>query len=390
MSARLKQRGALNFVVLLGVVSLFADVTYEGARSITGPYLAVLGASATVVGVVSGFGELLGYGLRLFSGYLSDKTGKYWLFTITGYAVNLLAVPFLALTHHWPAAACLIVTERIGKAIRTPARDAMLAQASKEMGHGKGFGIHEALDQIGALTGPLVVTAVLFISGSYQRSFAVLLVPALLALIVLALTRFYYSSPPDFETKETQSAFSGFSRDYWIYLIGVAFIAAGYADFPLIAFHFEKTRDIPRVWIPAFYSVAMAADAVAALYFGYWFDRRGVSVMIFAAFLSIFFAPFVFFGNFWMALFGMALWGLGMGAHESVMRAAVSRMTPSEFRGRAFGVFHTGYGLFWFLGSAVMGFLYDRSVSAIVIFSVVIQSISLPFLWAVSKKGDVA
>ncbi len=386
----MRQSAALKFIILLGIVSLFADVTYEGARSITGPYLAVLGASATVVGLVSGFGELLGYGLRLASGYLSDRTGKYWLITIVGYTINLIAVPFLALTDHWPAAACLIVTERVGKAIRTPARDAMLAHASKTMGHGKGFGIHEALDQIGAMLGPLIVSGVLLLKGSYRTGFAILLLPALLALGVLFTARFFYPSPKDFETDKPQEAPFGFSRTYWIYLAAVAFIAAGYADFPLIAFHFEKTQTIPKAWIPALYSVAMAADAIAALSFGYWFDRRGVSVMFFAAFLSLFFAPLVFFGNFWLAFFGMVLWGLGMGAHESVMRAAVSSMTPAGYRGRAFGIFNTGYGLFWFLGSAVMGVLYDKSVMLIVLFSVAVQFVSLPLLWVVSKKGRLA
>src|SRR6266496_1831603 len=176
---------ALKFVVLLGVVSLFADMTYEGARSITGPHRAVLGASATVVGLVAGFGELIGYGLRLVSGYLSDRTGRYWAITLVGYAVNMLAVPLLALAGNWEIAALLIIAERTGKAIRTPARDAMLAHATTEMGRGWGFGLHEAMDQTGALIGPLLVALVLHGTGSYRNSFAMLLAPAVLSLGVL-------------------------------------------------------------------------------------------------------------------------------------------------------------------------------------------------------------
>lgn len=153
---------ALKFIVLLGVVSLFADATYEGARSINGPYLALLGASATTVGFVAGLGELIGYSLRLVSGYMSDRIGRYWAITLFGYTLNMLAVPALALAGRWEIAAMLMIAERIGKAIRTPARDAMLSHATREIGRGKGFGLHEALDQIGAVLGPLTVAGVLF------------------------------------------------------------------------------------------------------------------------------------------------------------------------------------------------------------------------------------
>jgi predicted MFS family arabinose efflux permease len=188
---------ALRFVILIGVVSLFADMTYEGARSITGPYLALLGASGTIVGVVAGFGELIGYGLRLVSGYVSDRTGRYWSITFFGYLMNMLAVPLLALAGSWQLAAILIIAERAGKAIRNPPRDAMLSHATKEMGRGWGFGLHEALDQIGAVLGPLIVTAVLYFKGSYRTGFAVLLIPALLALSVLLVTRLFYPRPRD-------------------------------------------------------------------------------------------------------------------------------------------------------------------------------------------------
>ena len=158
---------ALKFVVLLGVVSLFADMTYEGARSITGPYLAILGASATAVGIVAGFGELIGYALRLVSGYISDRTGKYWTVTLFGYFINLLAVPLLALAGSWEVAAFLMITERMGKAIRNPSRDAMLSHATQSIGRGWGFGLHEAMDQIGAILGPLIVATVLYLNGGF-------------------------------------------------------------------------------------------------------------------------------------------------------------------------------------------------------------------------------
>ena len=376
---------ALKFVVLLGVVSLFADMTYEGARSITGPYLMLLGASATAVGVVAGLGELAGHALRLASGYLCDRTGRYWAITFVGYGVNLLAVPLLALAGHWEVAAALMIAERIGKALRTPARDAMLSHATAGMGHGWGFGLHEALDQTGAVLGPLIVTGVLYVGGEYRTGFAVLLVPALIALTVLATARLLYPRPQDLEIGTPPLRTSGFDRRFWLYLAAVALLAAGFADFPLIAYHFGKAATVPVAWIPAFYAVAMGVDALAALLFGRLYDRHGLRVLGVAALLSSLVAPLVFLGGFNRALLGMALWGVGMGAQESIMRAAVAGMVASGRRGTAFGVFNTGFGIAWFLGSALLGVLYDFSLPALVIFSVGAQLLSLPVLLMVSE-----
>jgi len=376
---------ALKFVVLLGMVSLFADMTYEGARSITGPYLAVLGASATVVGIVAGFGELIGYGLRLVSGYLSDRTGRYWAITLVGYAVNMLAVPLLALAGNWPLAALLLIAERTGKAIRTPARDAMLSHATNELGRGWGFGLHEAMDQIGAVLGPLIVAAVLYLRGGYQIGFALLLIPALLALGVLTAARLLYPRPRDLEADAPALAARGFPSVFWLYLAAVALIAAGYADFPLIAYHFQKAATVSASWIPIFYAVAMGVDALAALAFGRLFDRFGLTILVAAALLSALFAPLVFLGGFAPALVGMALWGVGMGAQESIMRAAIAGMVAADRRGTAYGVFNTGYGVFWFAGSALMGVLYDVSILTLIVFSVVVQLAAVPVLLVVSR-----
>lgn len=377
---------ALRFVVLLGAVSLFADMTYEGARSITGPYLGLLGASATVVGVVAGLGELVGYALRLVSGYLADRTRRYWTITFAGYLVNLGAVPLLALTGHWPAAAALMIAERIGKAIRTPARDAMLSHATQQVGRGWGFGLHEALDQVGAVLGPLVVAAVLFTRSSYPTGFAVLAVPAALAIAVLIAARLLYPTPRDLEVDVPRLESEGLRRPFWIYLAGVALVGAGYADFPLIAFHFGQRAIATEALIPVLYAVAMGVDALAALVFGRLFDRRGLSVLMLAVLLSALFAPLVFLGGLAAALVGMALWGVGMGAQESIMRAAVAEMVPPDRRGAAYGIFNTGYGIFWFLGSVAMGVLYDISIPLLVVFSMVTQLAAIPLLLWVKRE----
>lgn len=387
-SARISRDAALKFVVLIGVVSLFADMTYEGARSVTGPYLALLGASGTVVGLVAGSGELIGYGLRLASGYLSDRTRRYWTITLLGYGVNLIAVPLLALAGSWPAAAALMIAERAGKAIRTPARDAMLSHATHQTGRGWGFGLHEALDQIGAILGPLLVSAVLYFHGSYQTGFGLLLIPALLALAVLVAARVIYPRPQDLEVGAPELKTQGFPRAFWLYLGAVALVAAGYADFPLIAYHFEKTALVTPAWIPVFYAVAMGVDALAALVFGRLFDRVGLIALVVVSLLSASFAPLVFLGGFGPALLGVALWGVGMGAQESILRAAVAGMVPPDKRGSAYGIFNTGFGLAWFAGSALMGLMYDVSLPALVAFAVVVQLAAIPLFYLAGRRAQ--
>lgn len=385
MNSNLTKKTAIKFVVLLGLVSLFADMTYEGARSITGQYLAILGASGTVVGIVSGFGEFIGYGFRLISGYVSDKTGKYWLLTFIGYTLNLIAVPLLALTGNWPMAVSLLILERLGKAIRNPSRDAMLSYATKETGRGWGFGLHKAMDQIGAIAGPLVISTVLYYKGTYQTSFALLLIPAICALSVLSVARFLYPSPQDLEVENKGIKVENFSKKYWLYIAAVSCVAAGYVDFSLIAYHFEKMKVISDVWIPIFFSIAMAADGLAALIFGKLYDTKGISILIIITAVASLFAPLVFKEGFYFALFGMILWGIGLGSQESIMRAVVANLVQKDKRGTAYGMLNIWFGISWFLGSALMGFLYDFSTLALIIFSMGIQLAAIPILITVKN-----
>jgi MFS family permease len=376
---------AMKFVVLIGVVSFFADFTYEGSRSITGPYLGILGASGAIVGIVAGFGELLGYGLRLVSGRMSERTQKFWPITIFGYFIQLLSIPLLAFARNWQAAALLILTERVGKATRNPPRDAMLSHAAKEIGYGWAFGLHEALDQSGALFGPLAVAAVVAYRGDYRLAFAVLLVPALVTLSLLVVARLLYPRPEDLEPQTPDVHAKGLPRVYWTYLAGAALVAAGFADFQLIAFHFQRAEAIDRLWIPITYSIAMAVSGIGSLVFGRMFDRVGIGVLIPLTLISALFAPLVFLGGFWSVIVGSALWGLGMGVHESIVPAAVATMVPAQRRPSAYGLFTGSYGMAWFLGSAVMGILYDKSIAAVVIFCMLLQLAAIPVFMRVRE-----
>lgn len=377
----LNRKSAFRFVILLGIVSLFADVTYEGARSITGPFLALLGATGAIVGFVSGLGELIGYSLRIISGFIADRTQKYWAITFIGYFVNLLAVPLLALVHQWPLAALFIVMERLGKAIRTPARDAMLSHAGDQIGMGWGFGVHEALDQTGAMCGPLIIAGILYFHGhgDYRLGFAILAVPALLAMLSLLIARKFYPHPQQLSTKRYEFHSQGIPRIFWWYFAGALLVAAGFADFPLIAYHFEKKSLLSPAWIPFAYAIAMGVDGLMALVLGKLYDRYGFWIIIIVTLFAALFAPLVFLGNFYWALLGVILWAIGMGAHESLMRAVVGKMVGERKRASAYGIFNMGYGILWFLGSAAMGLFYDISIAWVISFILILQLAAIPF-----------
>jgi predicted MFS family arabinose efflux permease len=386
LARRPAKAAALRFVLMLGILSFFADFTYEGARSAIGPFLAALNASGAAVGIVTGFGEFLGYALRLGSGRLADATRLYWPITILGYVVQMAAVPALALADGWPMAAVLIVLERVGRAIRTPPRDAMLAYAGERLGgYGWVFGLREAMDQLGAMFGPLAVGAVLAHRGDYRLAFVGLLLPALICLAWVLATRLAYPRPQDLEPAPQPVSAAGLPRVYWVYLAGAALIAAGFADYPLIAYHFGRSGSVPGADIARFYAVAMAMSGAGSLVLGRLFDRFGFSLLIALTLVSALFAPLVFLGGYWLALLGAAIWGLGTGVHEAIIPAAVAPMATAVRRASAYGVFAAVYGSFWFLGSAAIGILYDASVAAAVAFCVAAEIAAIPFLVAVAQ-----
>jgi MFS family permease len=382
----MKSRSALQFVLVIGIANFFADFTYEGARGIVGPFLGSLGASAALVGFVAGLGELMGYGLRSISGYFADKSHRHWAFAFAGYAVNMLAVPALALATRWPLAATLVVAERTGRGIRKPTVEAMLSYAGKSIGAGWVFGLNEALDQAGATIGPLVVALILYLNGGFRTGFGVLFIPALICLAILVAARLLHPRPHELE-KGTEHTFATtkLTRAYWIYLVAGSLIAAGFADFALIGFHFHKANTVPANLIPVFYAVAMASSALASIPLGRLFDRFGPNVSLLAFLISALAAPFIFLGTFVFAIIGMIFWGVGMSAQSSLLQAMLTGVIAPQKRSTAFGLFDAGYGVAWFLGSAAMGLLYEKSLMAVALFSVILQLASLPILFIANK-----
>lgn len=380
-----KTKDVIYFVILLGVVSLFSDITYEAARSITGPYLSILGASALVVGFAAGLGEFLGYGLRLLSGFLVDKSKRYWEFIFLGYSINLFAVPLLGLVNQWEFAVLLLLLERTGKALRTPPRDTLLSFATVKMGRGLGFGIHEAMDQIGAVTGPLLVALILYYRDSYKEAFLVLLIPALLALLSLILAKRVYPVNVSLTKEPLSLETKGFSPAFWWYLLAMSLIGVGFVNYALIGYHLSKNPLLVKETIPLLYALAMGVDAIAALILGILYDKQGMKVVLFSILISLASVPLIFLSGLSGIIVGIILWGIGMGAQESVLRAIVAQLVPKEKRASGYGVFHSLFGLASFGGSFLLGFLYDYSLIAMLSFSVIAQTLSLPIIVKVIK-----
>ncbi|HVY61606.1 MAG TPA: MFS transporter, partial [Planctomycetota bacterium] len=365
---------AWRFVVLMGVVAMFGDMTYEGARGLVGAYLGALGASAAAVGFAAGLGEFLGYGLRLASGWLAERTRAYWPITFLGYAINLVAVPGLALTGRWEAALALLLLERVGKAVRSPARSTLVSFAARAVGPGKSFGLEEALDQLGAVSGPLLALLAMRLSGAageadrYRAGFAVLLLPVVANLGTLALARRTFPHPETFEPEAAPGAdpSAGLGGSFRMAVLAAALVGLGFADWALVAYHATRTGLLHARGLALVYALAMGADGLAALAFGWLFDRIGLRALALAALASAAFAPLVFLGSS-PALFcaGVLAWSAGMGAQESIFKAAIATLVPREQRSRAYGVFFALFGLAWWAGSAAMGALYDRSIPAL-------------------------
>ncbi len=358
----------MAFIVLMGIVSLFSDMTHEGARSILGEYLDLTGASAAAIGFVSGVGELCGYSLRLLSGFIADKTKKYWTLVIVGYALQVLAIPALALVPEggWIAACGLVILERVGKAVKKPAKNTLVSFAASEVGTGKGFAYQEFLDQLGAFLGPVILFVIAAVKGTdhlfstYRICFALLGIPALITIGLVIYSRIAYPHPEMFEKEEEKEEEFHFRRSFVFYMIAISLFAFGFADFTLITLHAARTHAFPDSALSLLYAAAMAVDAFSALFFGWLFDKIGLKTLIISTLCSTFFSCFIFLTKDPVLIgTGIILWGIGMGAQESIMKAAVTRIIPRSMRSSGFGIFETGFGIAWFLGSWLLGALYD-------------------------------
>lgn len=384
MTGRFDKKSALAFIVAFGIVSLFADMAYEGMRGITGPYLALLGATGTAVGVIAGTGELFGYLLRLASGRLADRTHAYWPITLAGYVLQMATVPLMAFAGVWWAAALFIILERSGKALRNPAANTMMSRAGEQIGQGWAFGLHEALDQTGALIGPLITALVLARHGQYTTAFLWLGVPALITVLIVIGVSLRYPFAGSVAPKTAGQGRDGqLPHTFWLYAISAGLVAFGFADWPLIAYHFAQAKVLSAPTVPVLYAAAMGATGVGALVFGRLFDRIGFVVLVPAILIAAIAPPLVFLGGETAAIIGTLCWGVALGVETSALNAGVARLVSDSARANAFGIFSAVFGICWFAGSAVLGALYDISFPLLVGVSVVAELAALIPLFAV-------
>ena len=385
---------AMVFILMFSVVSLFSDMTHESASSIRGAFLALLGASATVIGFVSGLGELVGYGMRYVFGRLTDRTHRYWPMIVVGYVLDIIAVPALALVgeHGWVAACALLIVQRMGKAIKKPAKDTVLSFAASQEGAGKSFAIQEMLDQIGAFLGPLLLYVIMLFKtdGSdynrYTFCFAMLAIPGALTLVLLWLTRRRFPNPEKFEPTPTVMVPFKMKGRFVLYIAGISLCAFGFIDYSLVLLHVSRLHLFSVSTLPLLYAGAMLIDAFSALFFGYLFDRWKSLALVASTLLSCTYALFIFgISTQWAIVVGVALWGIGMGAQESILKAAVTTLVPKQSRATGYGVFECSFGIFWFLGSWLLGALYDYSLTAMIVVSIVAQLAAIP-LYVLSHK----
>jgi MFS family permease len=363
-------------VVGFGVVSLAADMVYEGARSVTGPLLASLGASAVLVGLVSGAGEAMALLLRVVFGSWADRSGRYWTLTFVGYALTAICVPALAITPFLAGAglavACiLILGERFGKAVRSPAKTALLARAAADVGLGRGFGVHKALDQIGAVAGPVLVATVIAAAGSIWPAMAVLIIPGVLALIVLVRIRRSMGDPvtaePDRPEPQPPTSPGRLPREFWLFAAACAAISGGLVTFAVIAYHLTQDHVVPVAAVPLIYAAAMGAAALAALGSGWLFDRtRGGALLGLPLLVSV--VPVLAFsGSPLIVIAGVLLWGVAGGILDSTIKALVADLVPASRLATAYGVFAAVQGAAAIAGGVMAGALYERSLPMLIV-----------------------
>jgi MFS family permease len=381
--------GPWAFVVTFGVVSLLADMVYEGARSILGPYLASLGASATVVGLVAGAGDFIGYGLRVVSGYAVARTRHYWSWTIAGYALTVLSVPLIGVTGVLAPALLLYGTERLGKAVRSPAKDTLLSFASTRTGRGSAFGVHQALDQTGAILGPLLLAAVLsWREGDYRSAFAVLIIPGVLVLALLAWLRTRVPDPRDYEDPAparldpTSAPAAPVLRGeplpsrFWAYTGLVALLSCGVVSFPLLAFHAKTTGLLDDAQVPLLFAVAMAVDGVTGLLVGRVYDQRGPLVLL-AVPIAAASSAVAFSVNPALLWVGAAMWGMVNGVLDSAIKAVVTELVGSAQRAVAFGWLAFVRGGALLVAGGALGVAYNLSHGLVIATIVTANALAL-------------
>ncbi|MBE9391608.1 MFS transporter [Fervidicoccus fontis] len=378
----------IRVFLILSFVSLFADMTYEGARSVGGAYLEVLKAPLIFAGMLS-IGELLAYLFRAFSGILVTKyrsSSFLWFLTITGYVTNLAVIPLLAISGNWIIAFILYMLERIGKGLRGPSRDIILSELIKGLGSGKGFGIHEFLDQLGAVSGPLIVAYYLAGHGGFYYAYLFLAIPATIAIALVFSAMIQY---PKIESVHTDKriSFRVPRGTFRFFLVSIFLISVSFTQWGIISYRITL-EGIGAQYAAILYVLAMAADAAVAIPLGMLFDKYGVKTIYPIPIISIFSNILLLFENSLFLLFlGSILWGTVTGYYESVFRAAVAELAKEDVAG-GFGVYSLVQGIAMGIGGIIIAVFYIVSKSALIDYIIALNLIAMLF-FALSTKRSI-
>ena len=400
-SPGMKRRIVWGPVIGFGLVSLAADVVSDGARPLAGPLLAQLGASALLVGLVTGGAEAAAQGLRLVFGPWSDRTGKYWTFTLAGYTLTAVCVPLLALAPLAGAAglalaSVLIIGDRVGKAVRSPAKTVLLAAAAKPVGRGRGFAVHKSLDLAGALLGPLLVAAVLAATGLISAAFAVLAIPAAAALALLAWLRRRVQDPGNSRPAATTASGGAtdaaghppslFTGRFVLFAVAAFFWSAGLVAFGVISFHLTTTVAVPVAVVPLLYAGAMASAALGALASGVLYDRAGAAVLLGLPLLIAAVPVLALAPGAGLVLAGVLVWGAATGMQDSTVKALIADLVPEFRQGTAYGVFAAFEGAGALAGGALYGALYG-SRPLLIAAVAILQAVAVVVLLVTLRKS---
>jgi MFS family permease len=378
-------------VLWLGVVSLLVDMVYEGARSITGPFLASLGASALTVGLVTGAGEAAALGFRLFSGPRADRSGRYWRWMVVGYALTAVCVPLMALAPALGAAgltfgAAMVLLERTGKAIRSPAKSVLLAVAARNVGRGRGFGVHKALDQMGAFIGPLLVAGVIALTANQSAGLLVLAIPGAVALGVLAWMHRYVGDP-EHEPVSPDSELEGLPPAFYVYAVACSLTTVGLMTFGVISFHLVHEHLVAAAVVPVVYAGAMGAEAVASLGTGFAYDRVGGGTLLLLPVVVAAVPALVFTDRVGVAVAGVLLWGGATGVQDSTVKALVADLVPMTRLATAYGAFAAFQAVAALAGGGLAGWLYDAHRGLLVGGVAAAQVVALTLLAVVLRRS---
>jgi MFS family permease len=377
-------------VVRLGYVSLFTDFSTEMILGLLPIFVHdQLGASYAIVGLIEGSAEAMNNFFRILTGVVTDRLAKRKPLVLFGYALSSFAKPLFALATSWPQALVVRVTDRAGKGARTSPRDALISDSIAKSEGGKAFGVHESLDQIGAVVGPLVAFLAFPLIG-FRGIFWLSFAPAIVSLLILV---FFVKEAVGLkkQTHLFENARQVMNRRFIFFLAVLGVFLLGAYNFSFILLR-ASSLGVPDGEVPLVYVVINAISVVVAFPSGVLADRIGKILVLglsYVAFIVTSAAGILLVGN-WLYGFAIGcLFGVYLGISDPVQRSIIPDFTGSKLKGTGYAFYYLLVGLSSFLANSIFGYLWTFiSSSAAFEYSVVTSTggvIALMLLMLMSR-----